>query len=238
MCNDHDVICVGSPKTNMVKEILSSLLPKSEDKKYELKCQPLDGFHHHLNPFNTQLLGKRSLQCRMQTILTAIGKLQGYLRQIESLNPSGASEQDIIIRVKILLTQYKNYKKGFKFEHVWPILKDIQRFKDNASATSTFQRQSESPTSASPGLSSFSLNIIDDDVGGSSSQRPVRVKIEKLKRMADEQSSRFLDYMKEESGVDCQRNYKIQERKLAMAEFRQENKILLKDLNSITDPNL
>ncbi|KAK3193403.1 hypothetical protein Dsin_024713, partial [Dipteronia sinensis] len=39
--------------------------------------------------------GKRSLQCRMQTILNAVGKLRGCIRQMKSLNPSGASEVDI-----------------------------------------------------------------------------------------------------------------------------------------------
>lgn len=39
---------------------------------------------------------KRSLQARMQVILTAVGKLRGCVRQVENLNPSGASEQDIV----------------------------------------------------------------------------------------------------------------------------------------------
>ncbi|KAK3184824.1 hypothetical protein Dsin_032110 [Dipteronia sinensis] len=137
----------------------------------------------------SQLLGKRSLECRMQTILTAVGKLRGCLRHIESFHPSGASEDDIMIRAKILLTRDKKYKKGFKFDLVWSIFKDMQKFTDNDSATSAFQRQSdnfassqedpltpESPTSASPGLSSFSLNITNDDVGSSSSQQPNTIK--------------------------------------------------------------
>ena len=33
-------------------------------------------------------------------------------------------------------------------------------------------------------------------------------------------------------------NYKIQMKKLALAEYREDNKILFKDLNSITDPSL
>ncbi|KAK3194091.1 hypothetical protein Dsin_025401 [Dipteronia sinensis] len=127
----------------------------------------------------TQLRGKRSLQCRMQIILTAVGKLPGWLRQIKNLNPSGAPKADIV---------------------------------NNNSAISAFQKQSgnivssqedsptpESPTSASTGLSSFSLNITNDDVGGSSSQRPIGVKKAKLKRMADEQSLKILDSMKEGS---------------------------------------
>ena len=44
----------------------------------------------------TQVRSKKSLQTRMQTILSAINKLRGYIRQIEYLNPSGASEQDIV----------------------------------------------------------------------------------------------------------------------------------------------
>lgn len=49
---------------------------------------------------NTQFVNphrpKRSLQKRMQTITSAISKLKGCIRQIENLNPSGASEQDIV----------------------------------------------------------------------------------------------------------------------------------------------
>ncbi|KAH9751355.1 NAM-associated domain-containing protein [Citrus sinensis] len=95
----------------------------------------------------------------MQSILAAIGKLRGCVRQIENQNPSGASEQDIV-----LLTQDKKYNKGFKFDHVWHILKDIEKFGDDHSITTPyFRRQSsefvssqsdspalESPTSVSP----------------------------------------------------------------------------------------
>jgi len=38
----------------------------------------------------------RSLECRMKIIEKAIRKLNGCVRQIENLNPSGASEQDIV----------------------------------------------------------------------------------------------------------------------------------------------
>ena len=49
----------------------------------------------------TQARSKRSLQTRMQTVLSAITKLRGYIRQIEYLNPSGALEHDIVsIRFK------------------------------------------------------------------------------------------------------------------------------------------
>ncbi|KDO38534.1 hypothetical protein CISIN_1g048262mg [Citrus sinensis] len=65
--------------------------------------------------FTTQDRPRRYLQKRMQSILAAIGKLRGCVRQIENLNLNGASKQDI------------NYNKGFKFDHVWPILKDTEK---------------------------------------------------------------------------------------------------------------
>ena len=63
----------------------------------------------------------------------------------------------------MLLAQDKSYKKGFKFDHVWPILKDIENFGDNTNAAKVFKRQTvkfvssesknfipESPKSMSP----------------------------------------------------------------------------------------
>ncbi|KAK6164230.1 hypothetical protein DH2020_001094 [Rehmannia glutinosa] len=135
---------------------------------------------------------KRSLQCRMQVILQVVSKFRGCVRQIENLNPSGALEQDILTRAMELLAQNKNYKKGFKFDHVWPILKDIEKFADVggfSSQSDTQQpdtQQPESPMAASPGLSSYYLNLSDDNVCATSSQRPIGVKKAKLKRKTDE----------------------------------------------------
>ena len=95
----------------------------------------------------------RSLQCRLQVIEKAIRKLNGCYRQVENLHPSGASEQDLVsiflvitlyinIRIflniflimqlnqaKTLLMQDPSYKKGFKFDHVWSMMKDAEKFK-------------------------------------------------------------------------------------------------------------
>ncbi|KAK2645265.1 hypothetical protein Ddye_020460 [Dipteronia dyeriana] len=46
--------------------------------------------------FITEVRNKRSLQCRMQTILTSMGKIRGCIRQIERLKPNGDSEADIV----------------------------------------------------------------------------------------------------------------------------------------------
>ncbi|KAL5565646.1 hypothetical protein UlMin_028810 [Ulmus minor] len=109
----------------------------------------------------TQSRPKRSLQCRMQVILTAVGKLRRCMRQIENLNPSGISEQDIVSIYCYSLFQRK-----------------IGNFASSQSESPT----SESPTSATPGLSDFSLNINNEEICNSSAERPIGVKKAKLKR--------------------------------------------------------
>ncbi|KAH9718576.1 NAM-associated domain-containing protein [Citrus sinensis] len=185
----------------------------------------------------------------MQSILAAISKSRGCVRQIENLNPSGAFEQDILNRAKVLLAQDKNYNKGFKFDHIWPILKDIEKFGDDHNSPAP-----ESPTSTSPGLSSFSLNINYEHVDDCSTQQPIRVKKGKGKRKVEDQNSLVIDTIKENNrrlyeilkkgSEDRQQNYQIQmiraqneKKKLEMVTYREENKILLKYLNSISDPS-
>ena len=46
--------------------------------------------------FIIELRNNKSLQCQIGTILNAVGKLRGCLRQIESMNPSGTSEADVV----------------------------------------------------------------------------------------------------------------------------------------------
>ncbi|KAL5553590.1 hypothetical protein UlMin_040991 [Ulmus minor] len=129
----------------------------------------------------TQSRPKRSLQCRMQVILTAVGKLRGCIRQIENLNPSGASEQDI------------------KFASVNNPTSTFQRQIGNFASSQSESPTSESPTSATPGLSDFSLNINNEEIGGSSAERPIGVKKAKLKRKNDKQLATVLDTIKGEN---------------------------------------
>ncbi|KAK3189409.1 hypothetical protein Dsin_028970 [Dipteronia sinensis] len=131
----------------------------------------------------------------------------------------------------------------------------MQKFTDYDTAISVFQRESghfvssqedsptpESPTMASPGLSSFSLNITSDDVEGSSSQQPIGVKKAKFKRRVESQNSAFCDTLKEgqqqfmkvfkQNTGERQRTNDILERKVEC----RETKIVMMDLNTITDP--
>ncbi|XP_075507623.1 glutathione S-transferase T2-like [Primulina tabacum] len=136
------------------------------------------------------------MQCHMKVVLRHIGRLRGCIRQIETLKPSGASEEDIFNRAKDLFMQDSNYSNGFKFDHVWHIMKNIEKFSSDINPSSSVPKihvtnldssqseaqTSETPISGSPGLHSFSINLSsDENAGGTSSERPIGVKKAKLK---------------------------------------------------------
>ncbi|XP_062099076.1 glutathione S-transferase T3-like [Humulus lupulus] len=100
--------------------------------------------YHKNEKFSNQPRPRRSLQTRMTTIIGAVAKLRGCINQIQNKNPSGASQEDILNQAKMLLAQEKKYSRGFKFDHVWPILKHIQKFTsdDNINGPSRFQQDS------------------------------------------------------------------------------------------------
>ncbi|XP_009603854.3 uncharacterized protein LOC107766721 [Nicotiana tabacum] len=112
----------------------------------------------------------------------AVRKLNGCVRQVENLRPSGAFEQDILTQAKVLLMQDLNFKKGFKFDHVWAITKEFEKFNDGDFGRKKTRKQGyanissdsenpipDSPYLSSPNLSSFSLNLNEDVAGDSTS---------------------------------------------------------------------
>ncbi|XP_074561029.1 uncharacterized protein LOC141817248, partial [Curcuma longa] len=192
----------------------------------------------------------RSLQKRMLLMLGAVSKMKGCIRQIEHLNPSGASEQDILTRAKALLVQDPKYTKGFKFDHVWDILKDIEKFgtdnmntasmqsrRQTANVGSSEQQLSEEEirTPSSPYVATFDLNITSSDSGGSSSKRPPGVKKAKMKKKNDDQIAKVINInaqLVEAMNASTAATTKMTDAMI----YKQETKILFKDLNSISDP--
>ncbi|XP_074367769.1 uncharacterized protein LOC141708169 [Apium graveolens] len=154
-----------------------------------------------------------------------------------------------------MLVDDPKFKKYFKFEHVWPILKDIENFSDDAPShpgqSETQTSQSNTPSLMSP-LSESPI-ASEEELGGASSQRPIGVKKAKLKRKTDDKNLKLIQSIREEnrelveifkqSSADGKRIYELQmlraqneSKKLDMKEFREENKIMAKDLSSIMDP--
>ncbi|CAI9778661.1 unnamed protein product [Fraxinus pennsylvanica] len=141
--------------------------------------------------------------------------MQGCVRQVALLNPSGASDKDIMFRAKMILS-HQNYEKLFKFEHVPPMLKDVKKFGDEVNtarvtyhgknvvkiasswpASSSEDRTSTHSTSSE--FSSFSLNINEDNIDDTSTQRSIGVKKGKLKRKNEDEGIKLLESIKEEN---------------------------------------
>ena len=116
-------------------------------------------------------------------------------------------------QAKVMLMEDQKFKTGWKFDHVWNIIKNFEKFKDGVTSAKQVSpspcfgyasSESENPTSdyasqASPGLSLFSLNLDDGDdiIGGSPSQRSTGVKKSKLKRKTDDQTSTVINTLEE-----------------------------------------
>ncbi|XP_073154055.1 uncharacterized protein [Henckelia pumila] len=195
---------------------------------------------------------QRSLQTRMQNMNSAVSKLNGCIQQVKYMNPSGASDQDIIDRAKQLMTLDRKYKKGFAFDHVWPLLKDLEKFSNFSQRTQRTSSHSdtvlESPISSdNPELSSFSINLSDENVGGgSSSKRSEGVKKSKLKRKKDEDMSKLVSTIQEENKklrdllvnttTKKEEIINVQKRKVEVSQWHGKNKILMMDVDSISDP--
>ncbi|KAL5745465.1 hypothetical protein ACOSP7_026611 [Xanthoceras sorbifolium] len=190
----------------------------------------------------------RSLQKRMQVIIAAIGKLRGCVRQIEYLKPSGASEQDVLNQAKALLAQDPKFKKGFKFDHMWPLLKDTEKFAD------VNTNHNPNSTKSTPGASSFCIDLNADfeseeqiNDNNDPFERPVGRKKEKMKRKQVDEMTQFYKFFKEENqemkGIFKESSDRLQEtqnevKNIELKERYREDKFLLKDVNSIEDPML
>ncbi|KAL1202338.1 hypothetical protein V5N11_027779 [Cardamine amara subsp. amara] len=184
----------------------------------------------------------------MSTILTACSKLRGCINHVENKNPSSASQEDIVNQAKMLLTQEANYSKGFKFYHVWHILRGIEKLA-NKQITRVAASQEESETdfsspslqdesSPTPGMNSFDLNTSGEEGNFSKSRRPMGVKKAKRKQQCDDQFKKMMEQnerlIKAIAKGTSERN-EIQRKKVEVQRMKEENKILFADLNSITD---
>ncbi|XP_062106876.1 uncharacterized protein LOC133818168 [Humulus lupulus] len=152
----------------------------------------------------------------------------------------------------MLIAQDPKYRRWFKFDHVWSILKDCEKFtNDNTNSPARFQQHGrsfnspqscssgfESLTSTPTGMSTFDLNMNDEEVPINISERPIGVKKEKGKQKSDEQFKKLMDQSQKlvnviENGT-FERNELLRQ-KVDVARMREENKILFTDLNSISD---
>ncbi|XP_019241940.1 PREDICTED: uncharacterized protein LOC109221975 [Nicotiana attenuata] len=126
---------------------------------------------------------------------------------------------------------------------------DFGRKKPRKQANSNISSEPENPTPdspymSSPNLSSFSLNLNEDVAGDStSSQRPSGVKKSKMKRKIDEEymktiqsdNNRMVEAMNNATQAKMEVLTVLKE-KVRVKEMKEENKILMMNVDSIVDP--
>ncbi|XP_042411239.1 uncharacterized protein LOC122000833 [Zingiber officinale] len=124
-------------------------------------------------------------------MIAAVSKLKGCIRQIEELNPSGASEEDIINRAQMFLSILQGIEK-FNSDNVKATFTRVQRQTAQADYSQSYNLEKDIYSPSSPHVSSFNLNITDSDNGSTSTKRPIGVKNAKLKRKNEQQFSKMV----------------------------------------------
>ena len=165
---------------------------------------------------------------------------------------------------KELMMLDPKYAKGFKFEHVWDLLKDFQKFdcKSQQPRADMFSSQSDMPVPESPqsptANPSFSINLSEDSGSGSASasKRPIGVKRSKMKKKKEDMSTligSILESNNEMRAVyqgENQQNRELLQKKVIefqrandlvqkandLAQWEADNKILMMDTTTI--PNM
>ncbi|KAL6493277.1 hypothetical protein OROGR_033036 [Orobanche gracilis] len=204
----------------------------------------------------------RSLQARIQIIEKNVRKFHGCIRTVEGTHQSGISHEDVMNKARKLFAEDPNYKKRWRFHHVWSTIGEFEKFRGAAKDSKKKARTHNSSASKnqtpdshdSEGMPSFSMNLGDDDdgsfnnddnneIGGSSSSRPIGVKKAKNRAHKDETTKSLLEkmrfenqqYMEQMKTSNEQLNQQM-ERKNALKETKEENKILFRDSSLIQDP--
>ncbi|XP_019173226.1 PREDICTED: uncharacterized protein LOC109168696 [Ipomoea nil] len=153
------------------------------------------------------------------------------------------------------MEQDAKFKNGFKFDHVWPIVKDLEKFQSPSGrepSVASRKRSSdiegaESQGDKSIGSSSFCLNLDDDfESQGLNNERPTGRNKEKKKKQAFAECHDYfakvtehnekIAQMFEQSQTQLQKNYELQMMQLQLAEQQEDNRIMSIDVDSITDP--
>ncbi|XP_019253819.1 PREDICTED: uncharacterized protein LOC109232505 [Nicotiana attenuata] len=146
--------------------------------------------------------------------------------------------------------QDPNFKKGFKFDHVWALMKDFEKFNNGNVERKKTRKQNyayissdsearvpDSPCVSSPNLS-FSVNLNEDVAGDSTpSQRPSGVKKAKMKRkindgfmkIVESQNNRIVEAMNSATERQKETN-DIEREKIRLKELKYDCKIMSMDV--------
>ncbi|KAF5444960.1 hypothetical protein F2P56_034051, partial [Juglans regia] len=95
-------------------------------------------FYHEYKKQNNVNRSVVSLMNRWSSIQKCTNKFCAFLAQVESLHPSGATEQDKIEKEKIMYKEIE--KSNFTMEHYWCLLRHQQKWQQHISTLGTRRR--------------------------------------------------------------------------------------------------
>ena len=144
-------------------------------------------------------------------------------------------------QAKVLLADDEKFKKGWKFDHVWNIIKNFEKFQDGASSARQTSRGSCS-------FSESEQQTPESVRQPSPSERPIGVKKAKLKMKTDDKVASSISKVDEGNKLLLEQMKKSGDMREHILEsidkannlktIREENKIMKMNLNKISDPQV
>ncbi|KAF5446120.1 hypothetical protein F2P56_031773 [Juglans regia] len=111
---------------------------KGTDQKSTQMWERISEFYHEYKKQNNVNRSVVSLMNRWSSIQKCTNKFCAFLAQVESLHPSGATEQDKIEKAKIMYKEIE--KSNFTMEHCWCLLRHQQKWQQHISTLGTRRR--------------------------------------------------------------------------------------------------
>uniref|UniRef100_A0A2N9EEQ3 No apical meristem-associated C-terminal domain-containing protein n=1 Tax=Fagus sylvatica TaxID=28930 RepID=A0A2N9EEQ3_FAGSY len=255
---EEDNMLVSAWLNNSLDAVLSN------DQKYKQYWRRIWLYFHNNKQFESDR-SETSLSSRWSMIQLCTNKFCGVLAQIETLNPSGYTEQDKIGKAKFMYKEL--YKRSFHFEHCWVTLRHEAKWlehKDNVKG-----RKRLAPITSSPTLPE-SIHLDEDNDESNAFvdlERPLGKKAEKerLKKRKSQDNmvsslATKLDEIKEEkkkiheekmesmriaseerretiriASEERRELIRLKKKKIEVENAKMENEIMMKDLSTM-DP--
>ncbi|KAG6641642.1 glutathione S-transferase T3-like [Carya illinoinensis] len=104
---------------------------RSTDQKSTQMWERITTFYHEYKKPNIANRSEGSLMNRWSTIQKLTNKFCAYIAQVESLHPSGATEQDKIEKAKVLYKEIVG--SNFTMEHCWCLLRHQPKWQQHIS---------------------------------------------------------------------------------------------------------
>ncbi|XP_035543643.1 glutathione S-transferase T3-like [Juglans regia] len=111
---------------------------KGTDQKSTQMWERISVFYHEYKKQNNVNRSVVSLMNQWSSIQKCTNKFCAFLAQVESLHPSGATEQDKIEKAKIMYKEIE--KSNFTMEHCWCLLRHQQKWQQHISTLGTRRR--------------------------------------------------------------------------------------------------